>query len=103
VILDYSMPVFNGEQVAQAIRQQWPAVGIIMLSGYPELPQSSLHVSDVLIREGASPLELLAALERLTGERPTPKVPAEVERSRELIKKIGESFPRMPARKGKIE
>jgi CheY-like chemotaxis protein len=85
VIVDYSMPEMNGEEVARAIRQRWPAVPIIILSGYPDIPQSTMDAADAFIVKGSSPTVLLTELERLIGQRPEIKVvsPA-VDRSREL-------------------
>jgi CheY-like chemotaxis protein len=97
VILDYSMPGQSGEEVAKLIREQWPAVKIIMLSGYSEMPQAAMDATDAFIRKGSSPAELLEALARLVGERPEPRLQPVVERSRELIKKSEDALQRLRA------
>jgi CheY-like chemotaxis protein len=85
VVVDYSMPELNGEEVARRIKTKWPTIAVIMLSGYPEIPQSAMEVADAFCVKGGSPTALLSELERLTGVRPTPQVSSTVERSRELM------------------
>jgi len=70
VILDYRMPRFSGEDVAREIKSRWPNVAIIMLSGYPEVPESAKDLSDAFVVKGANPNVLLSELDRLLGFRP---------------------------------
>ena len=70
VILDYRMPRFSGKDVAREIKSRWPNVAIIMLSGYPEVPESAKDLSDAFVVKGANPNVLLSELDRLLGFRP---------------------------------
>ena len=38
VLTDYSMPGQNGWQLAQAIKAEWPAIRVVLASGFAELP-----------------------------------------------------------------
>ncbi len=85
VILDYSMPDRDGEEIAREIKSRWPNLPVIMLSGYPEVPPSAMDVADAFIVKGSSPNDLLETLENLTGQKPAPRTSMTVERSREIM------------------
>jgi CheY-like chemotaxis protein len=39
VITDHAMPGLTGTELARLIRQTWPSLPIILITGYPELPK----------------------------------------------------------------
>ena len=63
VILDYQMPQMNGAEVARQIRQQWPNVPIVLLSGYPEdVPDGALDLVNAFVTKGGAPDQLLLTI-----------------------------------------
>lgn len=101
VLLDYRMPEMDGEAVARRIRQDWPELPIIMLSGYvADIPTSVRQLVRAFVSKGSPPGELLQTLENVLGpipkKRPTriseyPRVAKsaqeQVERNRALVQK----------------
>jgi len=75
VVLDYSMPVMDGEQVACILRQEHPALKIILLSGFNDIPERLLWLVDGYVRKGDSALLLFSAIEEAlngsTHKKPT--------------------------------
>lgn len=67
VVLDYSFPGFiSGEELARELRAGKPDMPLIMLSGYPDLPDNVRESVDVLLVKGAGgPADLLDAIARL--------------------------------------
>jgi len=67
VVLDYSFPGHpSGGELARELRAKHPALPLIMLSGYPDLPASARDSVDCLIVKGlAKPSDLLQAIKRL--------------------------------------
>lgn len=64
VILDYQMPTMNGAEVARSIRQQWPDLPIVMLSGFPdEVPDDALKLVNAFVVKGGAPEQLLVVVE----------------------------------------
>lgn len=60
VVLDYAMPAMNGGEVAGIIRQKWPTIPIIMLSGYTEdVPKEIRALVNAFVSKGDSTPELL--------------------------------------------
>jgi CheY-like chemotaxis protein len=39
VLTDHAMPGLTGTELARLIRQTWPTLPIILVTGYPELPK----------------------------------------------------------------
>ncbi len=72
VVLDYMMPVMNGHEVANRMRQIKPSVPILLLSAYVDLPQETLALVDRYVMKGEGPIVLLAAIADLLdgGARP---------------------------------
>jgi CheY-like chemotaxis protein len=65
VILDYQMPQMNGAEVARSIREKWPDLPIVMLSGFPDdVPESALHLVNAFVTKGDGPERLLLLLNR---------------------------------------
>lgn len=64
VILDYQMPTMNGAEVARSIRQKWPDLPIVMLSGFPDdVPEDALKLVNAFVVKGGSPEQLLVVVE----------------------------------------
>jgi CheY-like chemotaxis protein len=60
VVLDYAMPSMNGGEVAGVIRNKWPTLPIIMLSGYTEdVPNEIRTLVNAFVSKGDSTPELL--------------------------------------------
>lgn len=60
VILDYRMPAMDGGEVAQHIRERWPNLLVVMLSGYPDdVPETAIHLVDAFVTKGNAPEQLL--------------------------------------------
>ena len=63
VILDFNMPEMDGGEVAHKLREEFPRLKIIMLSGYPEnAPPAIRALVDGFVRKGEKPDELLLAI-----------------------------------------
>jgi CheY-like chemotaxis protein len=65
VILDYFMPGMDGGQVAAAMRKQRPAVPILLLSAYVNLPTEVVQMVDFTVLKGEGPAELLTKVRRM--------------------------------------
>ena len=65
VILDYKMPGMNGDVVAERMKRLKPAVPILLLSAYVELPRETLALADMYLTKGEGPLVLLKAVAEL--------------------------------------
>ena len=59
VVLDYYMPGMNGGEVAAEMRRLRPAVPIILLSAYVNLPPEVIRMVDCTIIKGDEPENLL--------------------------------------------
>jgi DNA-binding response OmpR family regulator len=74
VLLDFRFPGLpDGEWLANQIRAKRPDVKLVMLSGFPDVPESAKGSVDAFVVKGAEPMELRATLDRLlgsSGERP---------------------------------
>jgi CheY-like chemotaxis protein len=64
VVLDYKMPGMNGDVVAEKKRLK-PAVPILMLSAYVDLPGETVALVDQYVTKGESPRVLLGAVANL--------------------------------------
>ena len=64
VVLDYSMPGINGEQVARKIKANRPELPIILVSGMPMEAETLLCV-DNFSTKGESPAALLEKIAQL--------------------------------------
>ena len=63
VILDYRMPSMNGGEVAGRIREKWPHMPVVMLSGYPDdVPEAAIHLVNSFITKGDAPERLLRVI-----------------------------------------
>ena len=63
VLMDLHMPVLDGIQATQLIKQQWPAVTIVVLTMYAVEKSAALAAgADAFLIKGSAPDRLLAAL-----------------------------------------
>jgi CheY-like chemotaxis protein len=65
VVLDYSMPGMNGDQVAAVMKGLKPSVKILLLSAYVDLPPAAMEHVDKRSVKGESPLAFLEDLQQL--------------------------------------
>lgn len=73
VILDYKMPGMNGDVVAEKMKRQKPAVPILLLSAYVDLPRETLALVDGYLTKGEGPLVMLKAVAELLARAPRPE------------------------------
>jgi CheY-like chemotaxis protein len=67
-IIDFRMPEMDGGELTDRLRQHYPQMPVIMLTGYPhEIPPRTLQAVSAMIVKGEGPEKLLDALFRLTG------------------------------------
>jgi CheY-like chemotaxis protein len=77
-ILDYDMPEMNGGVLASLIKDQFPALPIILYTGSTYIPCSAHGAVDGVCDKAAPREELLAMIERLSRESSRqPSFPAE--------------------------
>jgi len=71
VVLDYRMPEMNGLELARKIRERFPGLRLVVLSGYSaELPIELHDLVDGYVTKGSHPEELLRRLEQVLGSAP---------------------------------
>lgn len=67
VIVDFHMPDMSGDELARRIRHSFPALPIVMLSGYVgDLPPNCSGVVDRFVRKGEPANHLVQTLRELT-------------------------------------
>jgi CheY-like chemotaxis protein len=78
VVVDYEMPVMNGEAVAKLIKSNWPELPVILFSGSSLLPSRVKHVVDAVCDKAGSRDALLSAIQRVlaTKDHQRPPIPA---------------------------
>jgi CheY-like chemotaxis protein len=88
VVLDYHMPEMDGEEVAREIRRTRPRLPIILLTGFPDIPQALKSIVNAMVAKGQSPLSLLEAIEATMREIVLePRTPAVSGESIQVMKK----------------
>ena len=65
VILDYMMRGMNGDVVAERMKRLKPAVPILLLSAYVDLPRETLASVDMYLTKGEGPPVMLKAVAEL--------------------------------------
>jgi CheY-like chemotaxis protein len=66
IVLDYQMPRMNGDEVAHVIKQEYPTLPIVLLSGVLyENPERLLYMVDAFVQKGEHPEAFLSAVERV--------------------------------------
>jgi len=69
VIVEYSMPGMNGQEVAIGIRRRKPRAPIIMLSAAVDVPAQALQWVDAFVAKDHLASQLLPAIAQLHGGR----------------------------------
>jgi CheY-like chemotaxis protein len=64
-VLDYDMPVINGDQLAAWLKSDNPELKIILFTGAAWVPEHELHFVDLMVPKSEGVPALLAALETL--------------------------------------
>jgi adenylate cyclase len=64
VLLDYAMPELSGDRVAEELKRLHPQVRIIIMSGFPELPERLLRMVDGFVRKGEDPEKVIGTITR---------------------------------------
>jgi CheY-like chemotaxis protein len=67
VILDYFMPVMNGQEIAIELRRLRPQAPIILLTEERGIPERTLHLVDALVAKDRLASQLLPAIAHLRG------------------------------------
>jgi CheY-like chemotaxis protein len=68
VILDYAMPGMDGGAVAEKMKRLRPAVPILLLSAYVDLPRETLAFVDRSVTKGEPPPMLLVTIAELLND-----------------------------------
>jgi DNA-binding NtrC family response regulator len=94
LILDYRLAETTGDVLAQEVKREWPDVPIMLLSGYPAVPESARAAVDAFVVKGESAAGFLDKVASLLDSHSTSQSasPLEVTRaaSRSLIRESRE-------------
>ena len=64
VLVDWGLPGLDNEAPIEALREACPEVGLIVLSGHPEVRQAALNAgADAFVNKTESPVYLLSVIE----------------------------------------
>jgi CheY-like chemotaxis protein len=69
VIVDYSMPEMNGQELAVEMKRLRPLAPIILLTGAVNIPKQALNLVDALVLKDHLASQLLPTLTQLRGRR----------------------------------
>jgi CheY-like chemotaxis protein len=69
VVLDYVMPGMTGEWIADEMKRLYPSLPIVVMSGFPELPEKLLKIVDGYVRKGEDPEVVIGAISRVLTRR----------------------------------
>ncbi len=62
VLVDYVMPGMNGDELAEKVREKFPAIPVVAVSGVEKLPERLLRNVNASIPKGVDPEVLLSAV-----------------------------------------
>src|ERR1700727_2224314 len=62
VLLDYMMPGMTGEQVAKELKQTHPSVPVVIVSGFPNVPETLLTIVDGFVQKGREPELMIGSI-----------------------------------------
>jgi DNA-binding NarL/FixJ family response regulator len=64
VLVDWGLPGFENEALIKTLREAYPEIGLIVLSGHPEVRQAALNAgADAFVNKTESPIYLLSVIE----------------------------------------
>ena len=69
VVLDYKMPRMLGDEVAREMRKLRKNIPLLLVTAYPDLPETSTSVFDAVILKGGSPEVLLGSIKNMLSRR----------------------------------
>ena len=81
VVLDYSMPDMDGEEVARRLKQQFPELPIILCSGFVEIPESAFKLVEGFVSKGDAPEFLVAMIRSIVNRKKPPRHERRLDRS----------------------
>jgi len=109
VILDYRLADATGEEVARELKRDHPNLPILLLSGFPSVPESARAVVDAFIVKGDPTDAFLRTIESLLGSRAATSASQPetntgsskkiVQRSEELMQRSEALYDRLRRRK----
>ena len=109
VILDYRLADATGEEVARELKRTDPNLPILLLSGFPSVPDSARGAVDAFIVKGDPTDAFLRTIESLLGSRAATSASQRetntgsskkiVERSEELMQRSEALYDRLRRRK----
>lgn len=70
VLLDYAMPEMSGDQVAKELKRRHPQIRIVIMSGFPDLPQELLEMVEGFVRKGEDPETVIGTINRALSSKP---------------------------------
>ena len=81
VVLDYSMPDMDGEEVARRLKQQLPDLPIILCSGFVDIPESAFKLVEGFVSKGDAPEFLVAMIRSIVNRKKPPRHERRLDRS----------------------
>ncbi len=71
VLLDYDMPGMKGDEVAGVLKDTYPSLPVIILTGFRSgIPETLLRMCDGCVQKGEGQSALLGAIERALKQPP---------------------------------
>ncbi len=65
VLVDWGLPGLENTELVEALRKACPEVGLIVLSGHPEVRQAALQAgADAFVNKTESPVHLLSVIDQ---------------------------------------
>jgi len=62
VLLDYIMPEMSGDRIAVEVKRLYPRLPIVVMSGFPDVPEALLTIVDGYVRKGQDPELVIGAI-----------------------------------------
>jgi len=62
VLLDYIMPEMTGDRIAAEVKRLYPRLPIVVMSGFPDVPEALLTIADGYVRKGQDPELVIGAI-----------------------------------------
>jgi CheY-like chemotaxis protein len=81
VVLDYSLPDMNGDEVARTLISAFPNLPIILCSGYDDLPEAVFKIVDAFVAKGDVPEFLVMTIKSVIGRKKAPQPERRLQRN----------------------